>query len=64
MSRKLVMNWISQEAAAKSLFNLYNKVGLNITYDQILQKLQEKCDSGEIPIIYISPQMKEKAHLN
>ncbi|KKN08644.1 hypothetical protein LCGC14_1054610 [marine sediment metagenome] len=58
------MNWISQEAAAKALFNLYNKIGLNITYDQILQKLQEKCESGEIPIIYIPYHMKDKAHLN
>lgn len=59
-----MMNWISQEAAAKSLFDLYRKIGFNVTYDQILQKLQEKCDSGEIPTIHIPPQMKHKAHLN
>lgn len=57
-------NWISQEAAAKALFNLYQKVGLNISYDQILQKLQEKGESGEIPTIYIPHHMKANAHLN
>ena len=56
--------WISQEAATKALFNLYHRIGLNITYEQVAVKIQEKCDSGEIPSIHIPYYMKDKADLN
>ncbi len=56
--------WISPEGAAKYLHNTYKKRGVEITYEKILNLILCKCESGEIPRIYIAPQMYDKSHLN
>lgn len=59
-----MLTWLSQEIVARILFNFYRQIGIEVTYEQVLQNLLEKCDSGEIPCISIPPHMEDKAKLN
>lgn len=58
------MLWIAPEKAARILCNFYAKIGVELTYDQILQKIYDSCDSGEIDCITVPPHMDAKAELN
>jgi hypothetical protein len=58
------MSWIAPERAARILSEFYAQIGVEVTYDQILQSIYENCESGKLACITVPPHMDVNAELN
>lgn len=56
--------WMSPEKMAQNLTRYYHSVGVDVTYEHVLERLLEQCKQERIPIISIPPHMEAQAELN